>query len=59
MGPDDPHFDATFHELQVLVEYQVTKEAADIFPVAKEALAEDLHEMREEMQELKKEWMAS
>jgi hemerythrin-like domain-containing protein len=59
MGPDDPHFAATFHELQVLVEYHVAKEEADMFPLAQEALAEDLDEMREEMQELKKEWMAS
>jgi len=58
MGPDDPHFDAMFHELQVLVEYHVTKEEADMFPLAQEALAEDLDEMSAEMQELKKEWMA-
>jgi hemerythrin-like domain-containing protein len=59
MGPDDTQFDAKFCELQVLVEYHVAKEEADMFPLAKEALAEDLDEMSAEMQELKKELMAS
>jgi hemerythrin-like domain-containing protein len=53
MGPDAPQFAATFHELQVLVEYHVAKEEADMFPLAEEELAEDLYEMKEEMQELK------
>jgi hemerythrin-like domain-containing protein len=53
MGPEDPHFDGTFHELQALVEYHVTKEEADMFPLAHEALAEDLDEMKDAMQELK------
>jgi hemerythrin-like domain-containing protein len=59
IGPDDPQFAATFHELQVLVEYHVAKEEADMFPLAQEALTEDLDEMSAEMQELKKELMAS
>ena len=45
MGPDDPQFDARFHELQVLVEYHVAKEEADMFPLAEEELAEDLDAM--------------
>jgi hemerythrin-like domain-containing protein len=44
MGPDDTQFDARFRELQVLVEYHVAKEEAEMFPLAKEALAEDLAE---------------
>jgi hemerythrin-like domain-containing protein len=59
MGPDDPQFAATFRELQVLVEYYVAKEEADMFPLAQEALAENLNAMSAEMQELKKAWMAS
>jgi hemerythrin-like domain-containing protein len=52
MGPDDPQFAAKFHELQVLVEHHVAKEDAEMFPLAQEALAEDLDEMSAEMQEL-------
>jgi hemerythrin-like domain-containing protein len=59
MGPDDTQFDARFRELQVLVEYHVAKEEAEMFPLAKEALAEDLAEISAEMQELKQELMAS
>jgi hemerythrin-like domain-containing protein len=41
------------------VEHHVEEEENEMFPLAEEALAEDLDEMREEMQELKKEILAS
>jgi hemerythrin-like domain-containing protein len=53
MGPDDTQFAAKFHELQVLVEQHVAKEEAEMFPLAKEAPAEDLTEIKDAMQELK------
>jgi hypothetical protein len=59
MGPDDTQFAAKFHELQLLVEYHVAKEEAEMFPLAAQALAENLGEMSAEMQELKKALMAS
>jgi hemerythrin-like domain-containing protein len=59
IGPDDTQCDAKFHELQLLVEYHVAKEEAEMFLLAQEALAEDLDAMSAEMQELKKELMAS
>jgi iron-sulfur cluster repair protein YtfE (RIC family) len=59
MSPDDTQFDAKFHELQVLVEYHVAKEEAEMFPLAEQALAEDLDEISAEMQELKQALMAS
>jgi hemerythrin-like domain-containing protein len=59
MSPDDTQFEAKFHELQVLVEYHMAKEETDMFPLAEEALAEDLHKMTAEMQELKKELLES
>ena len=59
MGPQRQGFDATFHELMHNVEHHVAEEEAEMFPLAEEALAEDLDEMSAEMQELKKEILAS
>ena len=59
MAPDDTQFAAKFHALQVLVEQHVAKEEAEMFPLAKEALAEDLTEMKDAMQELKAELQGS
>jgi len=59
MGPQSKEFDAKFHELMHNVEHHVAEEEAEMFPLAEEALAEDLDEMSAEMQELKKEILAS
>src|SRR5919206_952795 len=59
MGPQSQEFDPKFHELRHNVEHHVEEEEAEMFPLAEEELAEDLDEMSAEMQELKKELMAS
>jgi hemerythrin-like domain-containing protein len=46
-------FDTKFQELMSTVEHHLEEEEADIFPLAEEALADNLDEMRKEMQELK------
>jgi hemerythrin-like domain-containing protein len=46
-------FDAKFQELIRNVEHHVEEEEAAMFPLAEEELADDLDEMKDEMQELK------
>ena len=53
MGPQNNGFDAKFHELMHNVEHHVEEEESEMFPLAEQALAEDLEELSEEMQELK------
>ena len=50
---DTDAFDAKFQELIQNVEHHVEEEEAEMFPLAEEELAEDLTEMKDEMQELK------
>ena len=59
MGPQSNGFDAKFHELMHNVEHHVAEEEAAMFPLAEEELEEDMQDLRDEMQELKKELLAS
>ena len=52
MGPDHHEFDATFRELMQNVEHHVEEET-QMFPLAEQELAEDLDELKDEMQDLK------
>ena len=53
MAHDTDAFDARFQELIRNVAHHVEEEEAEMFPLAEEELAEDLTEMKDEMQELK------
>ncbi len=53
MAHDTDEFDAKFQELIRNVAHHVEEEEAKMFPLAEEELAEDLTEMKDEMQELK------
>ena len=59
MGPDNHDFDAKFRELMQNVEHHVEEEENQMFPLAEQELAADLDELKEEMQALKKEILAS
>ena len=53
MAQDTDAFDAKFQELIQHVAHHVEEEEAAMFPLAEEELAEDLTELKDEMQELK------
>ena len=53
MAQDTDAFDAKFQELIQQVAHHVEEEEAAMFPLAEEELAEDLTELKDEMQELK------
>ena len=53
MAPETDEFDAKFQELIQKVAHHVEEEEAEMFPLAEEELAEDLTELKDEMQELK------
>jgi hypothetical protein len=53
MAQETEAFDTKFHALRNTVEHHVEEAEADMFPLAEDELAEDLTDMREEMQELK------
>ena len=53
MAQDTDEFDAKFQELIRTVAHHVEEEEAAMFPLAEEELADDLTEMKDEMQELK------
>jgi hemerythrin-like domain-containing protein len=59
MGPDLSEFDAKFRALLQNVEHHVAEEEAAMFPLAEEELEEDMQDLRDEMQELKKDLIAS
>ena len=53
MAHDTNAFDAKFQALIRNVAHHVEKVETEMFPLAEEELAEDLTEMKDEMQELK------
>ena len=53
MAHDTEEFDAKFQELIQHVTHHVEEEEAEMFPLAEEELAQDLTELKDEMQELK------
>jgi hemerythrin-like domain-containing protein len=53
MAHDTEEFDAQFQELIQDVAHHMEEEEAEMFPLAAAELAEDLHDMKDEMQELK------
>ena len=59
MAPETDAFKAKFQELMDNVEHHVEEEEAAMFPLAEQELEEDMKDLRDEMQELKKELMAS
>jgi len=59
MGPHSQGFDATFRELLQNVEHHVEEEENEMFPLAEEELEEDMKDLRDEMQELKAQILAS
>jgi hemerythrin superfamily protein len=59
MGPDTKAFDIKFQELRRHVEHHVEEEEAEMFPLAEEGLEEDMKDLRDEMQELKAQILAS
>ena len=59
MGPDNRDFDAKFRALMQNVEHHVEEEETQMFPLAEQDLADDLDELKDEMQDLKKDILAS
>ena len=59
IGPHSRGFDAKFRELLQNVEYHVEEEETGMFPLAEEELEEDMKDLRDEMQELKAQILAS
>jgi len=59
MSPDHTAFDAKFKELIRLVEHHVEEEERSMFPLAEDELEEDMADLRDEMQELKEQLLAS
>jgi hemerythrin-like domain-containing protein len=59
MGPDFKAFDSKFKELLTEVEYHIEAEEKEMFPFAEEELEEDMQDLRNEMQQLKEQLLAS
>ena len=59
IGPHNWGFDAKFRELLQNVEHHVEEEGTEMFPLAEEELDEDMKDLRDEMQELKAQILAS
>jgi len=59
MGSNTKAFDVKFQELIRHVEHHVEEEEAEMFPLAEEELEEDMKALRDEMQELKEQILAS
>lgn len=56
---DDEEFEIRFHELMDHVEQHMEEEEREMFPQAQALLADDMEEIREEMQERKREMLVS
>jgi|RhiMetdeSRZDD1v2_1073273.scaffolds.fasta_scaffold83628_3 hemerythrin-like domain-containing protein len=59
MGSDAKAFDTKFKELVRNVEQHVEEEESQMFPLAEDQLADEVEELMDEMQELKKQLLAS
>jgi hemerythrin-like domain-containing protein len=59
IGPHNRGLDAKFRELLQNVEHHVEEEETEMFPLAEEELEEDMKDLRDEMQELKAQILAS
>ena len=59
IGPDHKAFDAKFKELMHCVEHHVEEEERQMFPLAEEELAEEMTDLKHEMEDLKAEIRAS
>ena len=59
MGHETDEFDTKFQELIQNVEHHVEEEETEMFPLAEEELAEDLTDLKDEMQELKADLLGS
>jgi len=58
LDADDETFDAKFHELMENVEHHVEEEESEMLPEAELALAEQAEELRDEMQEVKRQLLS-
>ncbi|MGE3541306.1 MAG: hemerythrin domain-containing protein [Candidatus Tectimicrobiota bacterium] len=59
MEPSDTEFDARFQELIQNVEHHVQEEEAAMLPMAEAELAEDLEDLKDEMQEIKQQLLTA
>ena len=59
LAPGLPEFDRKFQALILTVEHHMTAEEAEMFPLAEAELEEDLTDLRDEMQDIKEQLLAS
>jgi hemerythrin-like domain-containing protein len=59
LAAQDTPFDTKFRELRQKVEHHIEEEETEMFPLAEAELEDEMNELTEEMQELKRELTAS